>query len=959
MRSFAASFAVAAFLLPAAIGCGPTDPVSTPGPAQSPLGDRPDLPVDERISIDGLEGPVDVVRDKFGRPHIYATSVKDAMRVEGYLVAGDRTLELEFFRRVASGRVAEILSDTLISLIDLDITYRHIGLARQGKAQYASIPPGEIKDALDAYADGVTQVFRKIRSGDVKLPVGVVGIAPSAFTDWSGADSLTVGRLQSYLLSYDADGDLETQIFFDAARSTFSSTSADPLVAKRAGLERDLFRFAPADPTTTASGYPSVKPASAHVPAGFGLGKAAPAHHRRAAVAGLASGYLEAMRLTHKLFKGPGYGSNNWAISAARSATGHPLIASDPHLSLSAPSVFWPVSIDVTAAAGKDTSQNLKVGGVAFPGIPGIILGHNEHIAWGATVAGYDVSDAYAETLTADASGVVYQGKTVPLETIDEVINLQSGPPLTYHVKVVPHHGPILPTIVGHEIQPLDPTQGAISIRWTGADTTNEFGAVQRLLRATDVDAARAALTDFSVGAQNWMLGDTSGNILWTSHARVPRRDKRAYTWDPLTYQGTLPCFVLPGDGTAEWSGYLDDDLVPWEKNPSAGYIASANNDPIGESLDNDPSNGELPDGTSMYLACSWDLGFREGKIHARIEGQKTPFTTDDLSSIQGDVRSSMGAELAPALVFALERAEEERKTPGTHPDLTAVVKDPGYDPALIKIVHDSLVAWGMTGDYQAASGVDPTTNMPLPATGDTAAEVAAAQATLIFNAWMVRLQNRVFGDELARLKLSLDGQVISKGLLHVVKSDPATLATFDAATGDSSLWDDLDTPAVVESRNERMVRALLDALGELATLAGPDPAAWRWGAQHRVTFGALIPLFSTLSIPPSDDPTFPAGFPRHGDCYSVDASVYGFPDPGVPLDFTYAHGPAQRFVVDMDPAGPRAFNAIPGGNVWDRKSLHFSDEAELWRKNQTHPIPFLLADVIADKERRTLISPP
>src|SRR5207249_4424563 len=100
----------------------------------------------------------------------------------------------------------------------------------------------------------------------------VVGIAPSAFTDWTGADSLTVGRFQSYLLSYDADVDLGNQAFFDAARSTFSPTNADPALARRAGLERDLFRFAPADPTTTASGYPSLKPASAHVPAGFGRG---------------------------------------------------------------------------------------------------------------------------------------------------------------------------------------------------------------------------------------------------------------------------------------------------------------------------------------------------------------------------------------------------------------------------------------------------------------------------------------------------------------------------------------------------------------------------------------------------------------------------------------------------------------------------------------------------------------
>src|SRR6185295_18572883 len=126
-------------------------------------------------------------------------------------------------------------------------------------------------------------------------------------------------------------------------------------------------------------------------------------------------------------------------------------------------------------------------------------------------------------------------------------------------------------------------------------------------------------------------------------------------------------------------------DLVPWEKDPAKGYISTANNDPIGDTLDNDPSNGALPDGTPMYTACQFDMGMREGRIHTRIEGHEEPFNVNDLADIQGDVRSSMGAAIGQTLIDALDRAKEEKAAPGTHPDLTAVVADPTYSPTIMK----------------------------------------------------------------------------------------------------------------------------------------------------------------------------------------------------------------------------------------------------------------------------------
>ncbi|MDC3952346.1 penicillin acylase family protein [Polyangium jinanense] len=928
-----------------AAGC--SDPAETPPPAGDPfgpIGDRADLPVTERIKIDNLAAPVDVVRDKDGRPHIFASSFEDAVRVQGYLVAQDRHLQIEFYRRVSEGRLAEILADADASVIDNDIVFRSLGLHRVAKKQYEVLGPEE-KALVDAFADGVSQHFRALRNREAGLPAAAFLVPVDAFTDFTGVDALAIARLQSYLLSHSADGELADTISIQTIGAAFPKDAADPLVALRSGILRELYRFAPYEPATTTTGYPM----------GQGGAKAPAPSPLLPDLGARTSRYREALRKVKDLFAPEGFGSNNWAVTAGRSDTGHALLASDPHLTLAAPAIFWPVAMEVTP---KDPSARVKVSGLAFPGIPGIILGHNENIAWGATVAGYDVTDLYAEQITPDGKSVVFEGKNVAIETVDEVIQIQAGTPYTYKVPVVPHHGAILPEILpDHTVAPLDPAKGAVSVRWTGDEATNELAAILALLRSKNVDEAKLALDGFQVGAQNWMIADTQGNVLWTSHAKLPTRKPAAVAWNPATFSGTLPCLVLPGDGSAEWTGALPDHLVPWEKNPAAGFLATANNDPIGDSLDNDPSNGTLPDGTPMYLACSWDIGFREGRIKERLAALDKA-TPEDLAKIQGDAKSALGSRLVPAMIEAIDRAEAERKAPGTHPDLSAVVADPGYDAAAIQNVHALLTAWGTEAGYEAASGIDPDTNKPLPAEGDTAIEVRASQATLVFNTWLLRLVERVLGDELEHAgRPFVPRDQKAKAILAITRDTPASLPTYDPTTKESALWDDMATPEI-ETKHERIVRALVDALGTLAADVGTDIGAYRWGARHRVRFEAILPILGQLSIPPLGDPVFPDGFPRHGDSFSVDSSDFSLT---ARLDVTprydYDFGPTQRLVVDLAPEGPRSWNALPGGVVWDSQSPHFRDQAELWRKNQTRQVPFLLTDVVAAAASRIVVT--
>lgn len=910
-----------------------------------PLGN--DVPITtEVIELDGLQGDVDVVRDSAGMIHIYATSVADAARVQGYQLARDRTVQLELVRRFAEGRTAEVFGQVEPGLIDDDIDQRTLGLARTAQKAYGALAPDSDERLwLDTFADGVSQLYAEIQAGDYDLPRTIVGFQPKFLTPWTGVDSLVVAGYQAQNLSFDAPDDVNLSSFLEKVRATFQS-------GPRAGLAQDLVRFAAIDPTTNLKGFPND---GSHVQ---GLGVDPPrstsAFRPNAALLADARGWADAEKWG-ELFFGDrsARGSNNWMVGPPKSATGHAMIASDPHLSLSSPPVFWMVHLDVHAKAGGDASKDLDAAGLAFPGIPGIILGFNEHVAWGATTADFDVADAYQETLTPDGSAVVFNGQNVPIQKIREPIAIQGQPDLQYDVLIVPHHGPIIPTVVNHAVVAPDPQKGALSYRWTGLEPTTEISFVVKLLYARNVEDVRGAVRYFRVGAQNWVSADTDGNTFWTTQARVPMRDPRALAWDAQKYTGTIPLAVLPGDGTCEWTGDIDEAYLPHLLNPPEGFLATANHDQVGVDLDNDPTNDKLPNGKPGYLGWFGD-GLRVGRIYQRLRAAKGPMSTDDLASIQADVKSPYGSRLAPVLAAMIDRAEQQRTSPGSHPDLAAIVAGARYGAADVGELRGWLAAWSTDSDYFAESGLSPDDGARVP----DAKLATASKATLLFNAWMVRMGMLVLSDEMQMLAGAPQPVDYARALVRLLTTPPAMLSTYDAATGDSALFDDVSTPAVRETRDQLGLTALLDAVDMLGKRLGSDRDGWRWGALHTLRHGALVSLWSQLSIPPPNDPTFPNGYPRHGDVSTVDVANFGTrPGDYANVGFSYGSGPTQRFVVDMDPAGPKARNALPGGNVWDTASPWFKNDDELWRRNQNHPVWLARKDVVVDaKERFTYV---
>ncbi len=922
-------------------GCGKDPDTPTPTRKVYPQDEIDALATNERVVLPALSEPVRVVRDARGMVHVYARDAHDAGLAQGYMMAHDRAPQLELLRRVAEGRLAEVFGNLDPSIRSRDVAMRMIGLRRVAEKMYAQMAPGSYeKDLVDGFAQGITAFFRQIRSGDAKrIPNGWTVIPKDKYADWDPAATLAIARLNSFNLSDTSGDEIELDEMFQKAHETFRADASDPARKARAGFVLDALRFEPAAKRPVLDGPPPAAPAffSGGLD-GLGAKPFAPTIAPRPRLSSelLASvrPAVQALRASREAFGKYGWNSNNWVVSPAKSATGKVLVASDPHLPLPAPSIFYMAGIHVLS---DDPSKRVDVAGMSFAGIPGIVLGFNERIAWGATVAGYDVNDVYRDVITdgkVTLKGPDGASKQVEVERIEETIDYGDGKPQTIVIEAIPGHGVVFPTIVNDRWVPRE-TSEVLAMRHTSMEPSRELEAFMGVNRAKTVDEAVAAMKHFDVGAQNFVFGDVDGNIAYTTHAHVPIRPSAALAWDASTGKGQLPCLVLPGDQGLEWSGRVPAEMLPQTKNPKTGYVATANSDQYGLVFDNDPSNDP------MYLSCAWDPGYRQARLRQRLDA-KDALTPADMASIQADAKSPLGARVAPFLVKAIERAEAARTSGKSEPEIDALVADPRWDATRMQFVLAILKAWGATSDYDTPAAV-PVGDDPIP----NVDEVTASQATLVFNAAMVALHANVFDDEWSAMgEPPWFRDQKTKTLLRILEK-PAPLATADAS-GESVLWDDLSTPEI-ETKDQQLLRSLLEGLDWIVKTYGANPDKWRWGSAHGIRFTSLLTgTEGQLSIPSFDSPYPDARFPRHGDEQVLDRSDYGLGRAGKSFSFTYSSGPAQRFVANMTSPAPEVRNALPGGNVWRPDDPFYSNESELWRKNANAPVVFTPGQVVA-----------
>lgn len=924
-------------------------------------------PTSTPIQLDGLDGEVEVIIDERGMPHIYASTEHDLIVVQGYLMARDRLIQMEFIRRGVTGRVAEVLAEASPdpeSLVEDDMGARFLGFGRTGQEIYDSLAPTDPTRLMaEAFVDGINQYIDDVvLAPGYQPPIGLeifnlVRLNPN-FGHWTPADVFALARYQAYNLSYDAGADISRTRTLAGVQAAFDPASRDERIAARAGIYADFWseRQARRVYTRDCATPPCFNDGttSAILPGTGGRPRIVsdrPAPDL-AALALLSRGEQFYDRLDRNpLFtRDPHIGSNSWVVSGQLTESANPILSNDPHLSLISPGVWWYVHLNTERMGGDIDAQ-----GVAFAGLPGVVLGFNRELAWSATTTGYDVTDVYDEVVTFAAGvpvSVSFEGAEVPLETITETIGFSGGADRTMTIYVAPHHGPLIPDTI------MPPTTGdgvgsAMSVRYTGHVVTNELAFFSGLLRAASVDEALVAQDNFRVGAQNFSYATRSGDIAWSTEARIPQREAAACTFTVNadgTIGGISPLFVLPGDGTSEWTTDLDDAFIPHDRNPARGYIATANQDNVGVTDDGNPCN----DG--YYIGGDFSVGYREARIVQRLEAARAAevgITTTDMINLQGESESSLGNTMRDPIVASLDRALSA--TPPADPALQAALTEAGTDGiADLTAVRDRLMAWS----FATPHGI-----------GASGAELADSVATTIFNAMISRLGPLAFADEGARIGRNpgsaQTARMLEWSLMTAAEQQALPLYTFRAeypARGDvwndTVLWDDLDTDTVVETRDERIVRAVLAAVTFLEETLGADWDEWRWGRLHAVRFGQIVPAVAgpeVVSIPPEDSTEFPIGFPRHGDYDAVDVGNFGLWNT---TNFTHGSGASQRLVVEMTDTGPVAFNALPGGQSEDIENPHHADEAEHWRVNSQPPLFFERDDVEAHAETTLTFAP-
>ncbi|WP_019141035.1 penicillin acylase family protein [Noviherbaspirillum massiliense] len=538
-------------------------------------------------TLSGLNEPVDIVRDAEGIPHIYAKTIVDAYFALGFVHAQDRLWQLEMNRRIASGRMAEILGP---KVLDTDRFLRTLGIRRNAERILANLS-NETRSGLDAYAAGINAYLAN-RKGP--LPPEFLLTGAPAPSRWEPVDSIGWQTMMAWDLG-----------------ANWSQELLRMRLSQRLLLEQ-INEFLPP--------YPGDAPLKTRDYTRF-YRELAGTTRQLAKVASIAPpSYVEGM------------GSNNWVVSGALSESGKPLLANDPHLGLTAPALWYFAHV---------SAPGLNAIGATLPGIPGVVLGRNDRIAWGFTNTAPDVQDLYIEQINPENPEQYrtpdgWAGFTV----YKEIIKVKGQPDVDLVVRET-RHGPIitgaLPIL---DKASLDARKYAVAFAWTALrpdDLTLQAG--MKMNRARNWQEFLEGAKDFASPQQNMVYADVDGNIGYIAPGRVPIRKPEN------DLKGLAPA---PGwDARYDWSGFIPFERLPRQYNPASQRIATANQKIVG------------PD-YPYFLTSEWSLPYRADRINQLLDAW-AKHSMGSFAKIQGDDVSLAAREILPVLLKTSPRSERAK----------------------------------------------------------------------------------------------------------------------------------------------------------------------------------------------------------------------------------------------------------------------------------------------------------
>ncbi|MCE9530204.1 MAG: penicillin acylase family protein [Planctomycetes bacterium] len=531
-----------------------------------------------------IQGRVDIERDQRGIPHIFAANDADLFFGFGYALAQDRLFQIDYLRRRGSGRLAEILGpegtdlDLLgriagfRSVLELDILARTVGLRRIAEAELTSLSP-ENQKLLTAFSNGINALMQETQ-GNLPIEFDLLGYRPEP---WSPVDCLTIETEFGWYLT----GRFPVIAIPELAKRKLGD---GPLFKAFLQVEDDAESILP------PGSYPSTRSGSQPV--------------------GIAAGDPEGAQ-----------GSNNWVIAGSRTNTGKPLVASDPHIAFDAVSCWYEIHL---------CGGSFNVAGATYAGMPAVLFGRTEKVAWGCTNNICSQRDLYQEkTDPAHPNCYQYDGRWEPAREREEVIKIKGGEAVRKTIRSS-RNGPIVSEI----LPPAARETGTVSLRWVGASRGGWLAALLGMNRAKNAAEFREAMRPWQVPTFSVVYADTDGKVGYQSTGRVPIRDvwERGYRpgWDPAH----------------QWKGLIPFEGMPHVCDPERGWMATANNRPA-------PNDFPYP------LSGTWSEGMRARRIREMIEA-RPKLTRDDCSVMHLDAVSPRAVRCLPGLLKVLAGNQEK-----------------------------------------------------------------------------------------------------------------------------------------------------------------------------------------------------------------------------------------------------------------------------------------------------------
>jgi penicillin G amidase len=532
------------------------------------LARRPLPQVKGMIEVEGLHGPVRVRRDRWGVPHIEAEVREDLHFAQGYCHGQERLWQMDFYRRVVEGRVSEMAGE---EGLPVDRLMRTLGIRRTAREEDARLDP-ELRAQLERFCAGVNQAAADARALPFELQVLRQGFEP-----WTPVDVLSLGKLLAFGLSTNWEREL--------LRSDMVRELGPELAARL-------------DPV-----YPAENPVVDQTPFS---GEGVPMVEQ-----------IDAVRRSIGL-AAEASGSNNWAVSGARSVTGAPLIAGDPHLPPSMPGIWFEVEL---------RHDGRFVRGASMPGMPGVYMGQNNDVCWTFTNVMADVQDLFVERIEGDR--YLFEDEWRPLQTVREEIVVKGRGPVELEVRST-HHGPIVNEALGaDEGEPL-------ALAWQTLAEPTAFAGMFELLGIASGPELVAKLEGHTSPASNLIWADRHGSIGYKLIGRLPRR------------RGGCPDLSKPGwTGEFEWEGTVPYEELPEVVDPESGFLVTANNRIVGDDYPH-------------HITSEWLDGFRAKRIEELIEATEK-HDLESFEAIQSDEFSIPGIEVARRLGRLHPRGQRER----------------------------------------------------------------------------------------------------------------------------------------------------------------------------------------------------------------------------------------------------------------------------------------------------------